>query len=72
MQTCPNRPWVAFSGGEGEREVAVVDCRDGTIIADAGDKGSDARAAWAELENEEPPILLVTTIRALSAYRVKP
>ena len=72
MQTCPNRPWVAFSGGEGERGVAVVDCRDGTIIADAGDKGSDARVAWAELENEETPILLVTTIRALSAYRVKP
>lgn len=72
MQTCPNRPWVAFSGGGEERAVAVVDCRDGTIIAETGDKGSDARVAWASSENDDAPILLVATVRALSAYRVKP
>jgi hypothetical protein len=68
---CPSRPWLAICGGGGDRAVAVVDCRSGNIIADAGDQGSDAQVAWAAGSDGNTPILLVATVRAMSAFRVK-
>lgn len=73
MAVCPNRPWVAISGGgiNSSGPVTVVDCRTGKIIGDAGNQGNRAQVAWAVSEDGDTPILLVASIRALSAFRVK-
>jgi len=71
MAVCPNRPWAAFCTSE-RGDVAVVDCRDGRTIANTGDQGSQPQVAWAIAEDGNTPILLVATVRALSAFQVKP
>jgi hypothetical protein len=72
MASCSTRPWVALCGGSQSDSdtVIVMDCRDGKILADLSNQGYRTRAAWANADNGDTPILLVATVRALSAFRV--
>jgi WD40 domain-containing protein len=73
MASCSTRPWVALCGGsESESDtVIVLDCRDGKILADLSNQGSRTRVAWATADDGDTPILLVATVRAMSAFHVK-
>ena len=71
MVVCPNRPWIAFSAYE-RGDVTVLDCRNGQIIGNTGDQGSWLQLDWATADNGKTVILLVATVRALSAFQVKP
>jgi len=71
MAVCPTRPWAAFCASE-RGDVTVVDCSDGRTIANTGDRGRGPQVAWAIAADGNTPIFLVATVRALSAFQVKP
>jgi dipeptidyl aminopeptidase/acylaminoacyl peptidase len=73
MAVCSTRPWVALCGGSQSDSdtVIVMDCRDGGILADLSNQGYRTRAAWATADDGDTPILLVATVRAMSAFHVK-
>ncbi|MGO9464459.1 MAG: WD40 repeat domain-containing protein [Isosphaeraceae bacterium] len=70
MAVCPTRPWAAFCASE-RGDVTVVDSLDGRTIGNTGDQGSRPQVAWAIAADGHTPILLVATVRALSAFQVK-
>lgn len=71
MVMCQAHRWVAFSTSK-HGDVTVLDCSDGKIIANTGDRGHEPRVAWATADDGNTPVLLVATVRGLSAFRVKP
>ena len=71
MAVCPTRPWAAYCASE-RRDVTVFDCVDGRTIANTGGRGSGPQTAWATAGDGNTPILLVATVRSLSAFQVKP
>ena len=71
MAVCPTRPWAAFCATE-RGDVTIVDCGDGRIIAKTAERGANPQVAWATADDGDTPILLVATVRALSAFQVKP
>jgi len=74
MVVCSTRPWVALCyGSRSESDsVMVLDCSDRRVLVDIRHQGSQARVAWATADDGDTPILLLATVRSLSAFQLKP
>jgi len=70
MAISPIATWAAVGLRGGL--VSVIDLAQGKIIANALKQGRTPQVSWATAPDEDTPLLLVATGRALRAYHVKP